>query len=52
MASALASDDECEWQDCSLELHQLRGMKVNYLETLEDGLTGRGGGSRADGGGS
>ncbi|OLQ01104.1 hypothetical protein AK812_SmicGene16171 [Symbiodinium microadriaticum] len=40
VASALASDDECEWQDCSLELHQLRGMKVNYLETLEDGLTG------------
>ena len=36
MASALASDDVCEGQDCSLELHQLPGMKVNYLEALED----------------
>ena len=36
VASALASDDVCEGQDCSLELHQLRGMKVNYLEALED----------------
>ena len=34
---ALAADDVCAaGQDCSLELHQLRGMKVNYLEALED----------------
>ncbi|CAE7317841.1 unnamed protein product [Symbiodinium natans] len=37
VAGALASDDTCAaGQDCSLELHQLRGMKVNYLEALED----------------
>ena len=36
VAEALAADDVCAaGQDCSLELHQLRGMKVNYLEALE-----------------
>ncbi|CAE7468260.1 unnamed protein product [Symbiodinium sp. CCMP2592] len=35
--TALASDDVCEaGQDCSLELRQLRGIKVHYLEALED----------------
>ena len=37
VATALASDDVCEnGQDCSLELNQLRGIKVHYLEALED----------------
>ena len=37
MDAALASDDACAvGEDCSLELHQLRGMKVDYLEALED----------------
>ena len=37
VAAALASDDVCEaGQDCSLELNQLRGIKVHYLEALED----------------
>jgi len=32
VATALASDDVCEaGQDCSLELNQLRGIKVHYL---------------------
>ena len=31
VATALASDDVC-----SLELNQLRGIKVHYLEALED----------------
>ena len=37
VTEALASDDVCaDGQECSLELHQLRGMKVDYLEALED----------------
>ena len=37
VATALASDDVCEaGQDCSLELNQLRGIKVHYLEALEE----------------
>ncbi|CAE7346997.1 unnamed protein product [Symbiodinium sp. CCMP2456] len=37
VASALASDDICEaGQDCSLELNQLRGIKVHYLKALEE----------------
>ena len=36
-ATALASDDVCDaGQDCSLELNQLRGIKVHYLEALEE----------------
>ena len=35
--AAMAADDTCaSGGDCSLELHQLRGMKVDYLEALED----------------
>ena len=37
VTEALAADDVCgEGQDCSLELHQLRGMKVDYLQALDD----------------
>ncbi|CAE7210430.1 unnamed protein product [Symbiodinium pilosum] len=37
VAEALASDDVCaSGQDCSLELSQLRGMKVHYLDALMD----------------
>ncbi|CAJ1356809.1 unnamed protein product [Effrenium voratum] len=35
--TALEADDACAaGEDCSLELNQLRGMKVNYLEALMD----------------
>ena len=35
--AAMAADDTCTaGKDCSLELHQLRGMKVDYVEALED----------------
>ena len=35
--AAMAVDDTCTaGGDCSLELHQLRGMKVDYLEAIED----------------
>ena len=31
---ALEADDTCVEGDCSLELNQLRGMKVNYHDVL------------------
>mmetsp|Transcript_7461 Transcript_7461/g.15798 ORF Transcript_7461/g.15798 Transcript_7461/m.15798 type:complete len:175 (-) Transcript_7461:180-704(-) len=35
--AAMATDDTCAaGGDCSLELNQLRGIKVHYLEALED----------------
>ena len=35
--AAMATDGTCEaGGDCSLELNQLRGIKVHYLEALED----------------
>ncbi|CAE7444083.1 unnamed protein product [Symbiodinium sp. CCMP2456] len=35
--AAMAVDDTCTaGGDCSLELHQLRGMKVDYLEAIRD----------------
>ncbi|CAE7845969.1 unnamed protein product [Symbiodinium necroappetens] len=35
--AAMAADDTCAaGGDCSLELNQLRGIKVHYLDALED----------------